>query len=136
MGFTVEYDAREMLDQNEQGLVLSVVLRWGETGVRCKAKLDTGAGYCVFAREHAENLGLEIESGHPVRLSTLTGNTVGYGHEVTMIAMEMELTGICYFFENPAIRRSFLGRNGWLNKLRVGIDDTGPSGVLYAGRPR
>ena len=92
-----------------------------------------GAEYCVFAREHAENLGLDIESGHPLRLSTLTGNTVAYGHEVTLLAMEHELTGICYFFENPAIRRSFLGRNGWLNRLRVGIDDTGPSGVLYAG---
>jgi hypothetical protein len=135
MGYAVEYDTREPLKHNEEGIVIRVILRTLQNDVRLNAKIDTGAEYCVFAREHAENMGLDVESGHPLRLATLTGHTVAYGHEVTMIAMELELTGICYFFENPTIRRSFLGRNGWLNKVRLGIDDTSPSGVLYAGRP-
>jgi hypothetical protein len=85
---------------------------------------------------HAENLGLDVESGHLMRLGTLIGSTVAYGHEVTLVVLGIQLTSMCYFFENPDIRRSFLGRNGWLNKLRIGIDETGRTGMLYAGLPR
>ena len=48
--------------------------------------------------------------------------------------MGFELTGMCHFFDNPSINKNVLGRNGWLNKIRIGIDDTAQPGVLYAGR--
>jgi hypothetical protein len=63
------------------------------------------------------------------------GTVVAFGHEVTLIAMGFELSGICYFFESDAINKNVLGRNGWLNKIRLGLDDTDQrNGILFASQ--
>lgn len=103
--------------------------------VRLEAKLDTGADFCLFSRLYAENLGLEVEGGHRLDFSTAAGSFVAYGHEVTLVAMGFELSSICYFFQSEAINKNVLGRNGWLNKIRLGVDDTSDPGTLYASQP-
>ncbi len=136
MAHTVFYDVVERYSQTNQGIVIPVILRLSlEREVRLEAKLDTGAAFCLFSRQYAETLGLEVERGHRVDFSTAAGNFVAYGHEVTLVAMGFELTGMCYFFESVAINKNVLGRNGWLNKIRLGVDDTNQPGILYASQP-
>ena len=136
MAISVSYDFVEHYSQTEQGIVIPVVLRLSpEQEVRLEAKLDTGADYCLFRREYAELLGLDVESGHRLPFSTAAGRFVAYGHEITLVAMGFELTGTCYFFESSEINKNVLGRNGWLNKVKIGVDDTSNPGILYAGLP-
>ena len=37
-----------------------------------EAKIDTGSSLCIFERKHGERLGIEIESGEELRISTAT----------------------------------------------------------------
>lgn len=131
----ITYSASENYRQTGIGIVLPVRLRWAGNEVRLEAKIDTGADFCIFERIYAETLGLDVESGVRQSFGAVTGDFVAYGHEVTLVAMGFELTGICYFFETGETRKNVLGRNGWLNKIRLGIDDTGQPGTLYASQP-
>lgn len=135
MAHTVFYDAVERYSQTKQGIAIPIVLRVSPEEVRLEAKLDTGAAYCLFCRQYAETLGLEVERGHRLDFSTAAGGFVAFGHEVTLVAMGFELTGTCYFYESEAINKNVLGRNGWLNKIRLGVDDTSDPGILYASQP-
>ena len=45
------------------GISVPVRLQCGEASIEIEAKIDTGAGCCIFARIHGEGLGLQIESG-------------------------------------------------------------------------
>ncbi|MBI4908393.1 MAG: hypothetical protein HY820_32510 [Acidobacteria bacterium] len=136
MSHTVYYDWLELYSQASGGITIPVVLRSARSiQVVARAKVDTGAEYCVFSRIHAEYLELDVEAGTPLTLSTVAGSCPVFGHELTLVVMGMELHGTYYFFQDESIRKDVLGRNGWLNRVRIGVDDTGPTGLLYAARP-
>lgn len=117
----------------DPGIHIQVVLRHGQDNeVQLPAKVDTGADYCLFERTYAESLGIEVESGHHMPFTSVGGEFHAYGHEVTIVALGFTFISTCYFFESPYVRRNFLGRNGWLNKLRLGIDDSQAVGLIYA----
>lgn len=118
------------------GYTIPVTLRTGPgVVVRFNAKLDTGSDYCVFQRVLAQELGLELDAGHRLRFSTAAGSFVAYGHEVTLAAATVSVDSVCYFFEDEAISKNVLGRNGWFNRFRFALDDTGEIPLLYVGRP-
>jgi hypothetical protein len=91
--------------------------------VRLHAKLDTGADYCIFAREYGEELGLNIEDGQLTSFSTANSEFRAYGHEVTITCFEWQFDSLVFFAAIPEIRRNFLGRQGWLQKFRVALID-------------
>ncbi|MDX1984567.1 MAG: hypothetical protein SFV51_30125 [Bryobacteraceae bacterium] len=133
---TIFYETAERYSLTDVGIVVPVLLRSTRRNeVRLEAKVDTGAAHCIFRRIYAESLQLNVESGYRQRFSTVSGDFVAFGHEVTLVVMGIELSSVCYFFEDESIGRDVLGRNGWLNKIRLGVDDTGPTGLLYAARP-
>jgi hypothetical protein len=108
---------------SDQGIGVPVSLSVGLETVKLFAKIDTGADYCLFERGFAEALLLEVERGTPSDFSTATGAFHAYGHELTLLALGVEIHALVYFFENPNIRRNVLGRNGWLNRVRLGLVD-------------
>jgi hypothetical protein len=87
------------------------------------ATLDTGAAHCIFERRYAEELGLDVESGRAQRFRTMAGSFVAYEHEVKIHTLDIEFPAAVFFAENPIFNRNFLGRSGWLDRLRVGIID-------------
>lgn len=95
----------------------------GPETVKLFANVDTGADYCLFERGFAEALLIEVERGTPSEFSTAAGEFRAYGHELTLVALGVEVHALVYFFENPHIRRNVLGRNGWLNRVRLGLVD-------------
>ena len=94
----------------------------GET-VIFEAKIDTGAENCIFERIHGARLGLVIESGEKQIFSTTTGTFVAYAHEVALTVLEIEIFTKVYFAEDENYRRNVLGRQGWLDCVKLGLID-------------
>jgi hypothetical protein len=95
----------------------------GNAIVVFEAKVDTGATNCIFERIHGERLGLIIESGEKQSFSTTTGNFVTYAHEVSLSVLEIEMFTRVYFAESDSYRRNVLGRQGWLDRVKLGLID-------------
>lgn len=120
---TLSFDVVHTYPDNEDGIELSVMLKAGSHETRLQAKVDTGATYCIFERAYAEALGIEVESGIPMRISTATGAFEAYGHEVTLECLSWEIPCVAYFAGNESFGRNVLGRHGWLQQFRVAIVD-------------
>lgn len=110
-------------DTSQTGIHLPVALRSGSEVVRFYAKVDTGSSYCIFERQQGDRLGLDIESGTPQRVSTVTGSFLTYAHEVTLLVLGIESTAVVYFAHDENFTRNVLGRQGRLNRVRLGLID-------------
>jgi hypothetical protein len=64
-------------------------------------------------------------------LETLTGVLTAYGHEVVLEMLGLQLQTAVYFAETGEVRRNLLGRQGWLQLIKLGIVDY--DGELYLG---
>ena len=115
---------RQVIDYptNEAGITLLVSLAYGQQLLSVEAKLDTGAAYCLFERRYAQRLGIEVESGHPLRMATLTGSFLAYGHELTLWVLDHPFELMVYFAADENIHRNLLGRN-WVRLTRLGVVD-------------
>jgi hypothetical protein len=89
--------------------------------VRTDARLDTGAAFCLFDRLQAELLGLTVESGLPQKFRTVTGSFVAFGHALTIRTYDLEWVSTVYFYEDETVHGNFLGRIGWLDRVRLGL---------------
>lgn len=123
MPFQLNFTHRHRYSSLEAGIDIKVTLRRGELFLNCEAKIDTGAEVCLFERTIGEAIGIEIESGIPKRLATLTGTLTAYGHEVVLEMLGLQLQTMVYFAESREVRRNLLGRQGWLQMVRLGLID-------------
>jgi hypothetical protein len=112
-----EYDTRE------NGIVLPTLLRFGEDEAKVRAKLDTGSQFCIFERKQGERLGLEIESGNPLRMTTATGTFNTFGHTVNLSVLGIETEATVYFAAEESFYLNILGRQGWLDRVKFGLID-------------
>lgn len=106
-----------------QGIEIEVILKFGYEAIPAEAKIDPGAEVCLFRREQGEMLGLEIESGYRILLDSLAGSLVAYGHSVTLHTLGLEFDSMVYFAADYGLRRNLLGREGWLQKVRLAVVD-------------
>ena len=88
-----------------------------------EAKIDTGATECVFERKHAERLGIDVESGEFIRFNTAAGNFDAYAHEVVLSVLEIETFSRVCFAKEESFTRNVLGRQGWLDRVKLGLID-------------
>ncbi len=116
-------------DTTKTGITLPVTLSFGGQAIDFKAKLDPGSTFCVFARFIGEQLGLTIEAGMPQHIGTVTGSFMTYGHEVRLSVLGLDYDATVYFAEDPNFGRNVVGRQGWLNRVRLGLIDH--DGKLY-----
>ncbi|MGH9842553.1 MAG: hypothetical protein ACREEM_27745 [Blastocatellia bacterium] len=124
MPFTITFDIREQYNSVEEGITIETILFLGEHSVISQAKIDPGAQVCLFQREIGEQLGIDIESGHRIKLGSLTGGSlIAYGHSVMLNTLGLEFDSVVYFARDYGLERNLLGREGWLNKVRLGIID-------------
>ena len=99
------------------------MLRVGSEKVELIARLDTGAACCIFERRYAEELGLDVESGRPQRFRTMAGSFVAHEHEVRLHSLGIEFSSFVFFAQATEFNRNFVGRSGWLDRVRLGIVD-------------
>lgn len=123
MSFPLNFAQRYQYDSLEAGITLDTILRYGNEEFQCKAKVDTGAQYCLFKREIGEVLGIEIESGIKRDLGTLRGPLTTFGHELTLGTLGFFFDTTVYFAKDEGLPRNLLGRHGWLMLLRLAIID-------------
>ncbi len=120
---SLEFDELYSYDTLKTGITLPVFLISGEFETGVEAKVDTGASHSIFARIHGENLGLEIESGEPLNVGTVRESFRVFGHELTIRFLDIELYTKIYFAEDEFMKRSVLGRQGWLDRVKLGLID-------------
>jgi hypothetical protein len=107
----------------KSGITVPIILFLNETAVEFEAKVDTGAENCIFERRHGETLGLQIESGREQIFSTAAGIFVAYGFELTVSVLEIETVSTVYFAKEEFFTRNVLGRQGWLDRVKLGLID-------------
>lgn len=105
------------------GIDVPITLSTPTQSIELLAKLDTGAAHCIFERKYAEMLGMEVESGRLQRFRTVAGSFAAYEHEVTIQTLGIEFSAAVFFAQDPTFSRNFLGRSGWLDRLRIAIVD-------------
>lgn len=132
MEFPIIYSDSLLYPDNEDGITVRVGLSSGEFDAEVFAKVDTGSAVCLFSREIGLQLGLDIEQGIPIRLRSLTGTLDAFGHEVNLHTGTLTFHIIVYFAKDPGLPRNFLGRQGWLRNIRLGIVDY--ENVIYLAR--
>lgn len=110
-------------DMRMAGITVPVILKSGNETVECQAKLDTGSNNCIFRRQIGELLGIDIESGVFQEMGTVTGGFPTYGHEVSLSVLGVETTATVYFAADENFPRNFLGQQGWLDRVRLGLID-------------
>jgi hypothetical protein len=123
MAENIEFEISHNYNLFESGITVKTVLTANSASVYFDAKIDTGSTYCIFERIYGEGLGLDIETGLPVEISTATGNFRAYGHNVEIEVLGLKFESIVYFAESEYFERNVLGRNGWLRNVKLGLID-------------
>lgn len=132
MPYNLAFDNLILYDPGKNGISLSVLLSLGHIEANIEAKLDTGSSHCIFQRVHGERLGLNIESGYPMNMSTANGFFMTYGHDVTLSVLDFKFDVMVYFAKDEEFARDVLGRHGFLNQVQIGLRDY--QGELYLSR--
>lgn len=123
------FDQVYLYDIRLAGISIPVKLQCGSVAIDVEAKLDTGSTNCVFKRDQGELLGIDVDSGLPQLMRTVAGDFLTYAHEVTLIVLGIETITTVYFAADENFSRNVLGRQGWLDRVRLGLVDY--DGKLY-----
>jgi hypothetical protein len=119
----LEFRSEHQYPPEIDGIELPVALECGGVRVETLAFVDTGASYCFFQRELGEALGLDFNAGVRQAVVTVTGRFEAVAHGVTLTVLDVVLDSVVYFFVDESIQKNVLGRNGWLNRIRLGLVD-------------
>jgi Aspartyl protease len=123
MPVSLAFDAAHHYAGALDGIEVPITLCIGTQSVELLAKLDTGAAHCIFEPKYAEMLGVEVDSGRLQRFRTVAGSFAAYQHEVTIQTLGIEFSAVVFFAQDSTFNRNFLGRSGWLDRLRIAIVD-------------
>lgn len=129
MSYELSFARLLRYDTGKNGIEVPITLSQGQDELKLIAKLDTGSTDCIFQRFCGEEIGLKIETGFQKSFSTATGIFTVYGHTLTLKVLGAELETMVYFAEDPAFNRNVIGRNGFLNRVLIALNDY--AGNLY-----
>lgn len=121
---TLTFRSRYDYSRSDVGIEVPVSLRVdGARSVRLLAKVDTGASFCIFQRDYADQLGIHVESGLHKVVATATGQFDAYGHTLILSCLDWEFEATVYFAGGLDYQRNVLGRSGWLQHFRLALVD-------------
>jgi len=123
VAYEIAYHYRFDYDLDDVGIALPVILSANARAETVIACVDCGSTLCVFQREIAERLALRIEDGIEDHVNAMGTIIKVYGHEVTLTLGDIALDLFVYFPAYQWIARNLLGRQGFLRRLRFGLDD-------------
>lgn len=132
MAYEIVYHHQFAYDANDAGITLPLMIAANGLAEAVTAEIDTGSTLCVFQREVAESLGVTVEDGIEDYVSAMGTIIRVYGHEVTLTIGDLALDLFVYFPDYQGIPRNLLGRQGFLQRLRFGLDDY--EGIVYLSR--
>src|ERR1044072_1511963 len=123
MAYRLDFSHRQSYAKQKAITIPITLISGVTTYVDFSAKIDTGSTFCVFEKNYADWLELDLKSGVPVTIATATGSFQAYGHELTLVVFDMQWQAIVYFAGDEFFYLNVLGRNGFLKRLRIGILD-------------
>jgi hypothetical protein len=117
---SLEFEADFGYEETAAGILVPTRLIHDGRSVELSARLDTGAADCLFDRFYADILGLPV-AGLERTYRTVTGSFQAFGHEITIETLGLRWSALVFFHAmgNPA--HSFVGRRGWLDRVRLGV---------------
>ena len=121
--YAIEFETIHNYDTLKTGIALPVTLGYNSLTIDFEAKLDTGSSHCIFERRFGESIGLEIENGTLEKFGTATNGFIAFGHELTISVLGIETYAMVYFAESEYFTRNVLGRQGWLDRVKLGLID-------------
>ena len=68
-------------------------------------------------------------------MQTLSGRLKAYGHEVQLSTLGVAFNMTVYFAEDYNLPRNLLGRNGWLQQVKLAVTDYEETLYLSAYEP-
>jgi len=119
----LSFDIVYQYSDKDAGISIPTGLILGDKAVHTYAHVDPGTEFCIFSNEIGLELGLDIETGLPQLMGSLTGTLETYGHEVTIQTFGIAFQSVIYFSKYQGLPRNLLGRVGWLRQLRLAIID-------------
>ena len=122
---TLAFQTRHDYSAARVGIEVPISLAVGGARlVRLRANVDTGASLCIFQRQYAEQLGIDVESGQHQDVRTAAGGSFSvFGHMVTLSCFDWEFETMVYFAARDEFTRNVVGRSGWLQYFRLGLID-------------
>ncbi len=121
--YAIEFETIHNYDTLKTGITIPVTLGYNSLTIDFEAKLDTGSSHCIFERRFGENIGLEIENGTLEKFGTATNGFIAFGHELTIFVLGIETYAKVYFAKEESFTRNVLGRQGWLDRVKLGLID-------------
>ncbi|MFN0120339.1 MAG: aspartyl protease family protein [Blastocatellia bacterium] len=126
MTHLLRFASRLAYSPDGPGIRVPVRLTTGYHSIPLEAYIDTGAPVCVFPRWVAEELELEVEKGDQLVLRTGGGLMEVYGHTLTLVIGVPAMNDLAFdiaacFARNPEFQRSLLGRQGFLDRVRMAL---------------
>ena len=118
MAHTFTFRTKHSYDTTQTGITIPIELSDGLKVVQLNPKLDTGASFCIFERTYGVMLGLDVEGGTQALVSTANSTFQVFGHRLTMTALGLQFDMMVYFAADENIKRSVLGRLGFIDQLR------------------
>jgi hypothetical protein len=119
---TLSFAVKYKYSTSVSGIEVPIGLKIDEARqVRFLAKVDTGAADCIFQRDYAERLGINVESGSHKTFYTAAGSLEAYGHTVLLSCFDWEFEAMVYFAASSEHPRNVVGRSGWLQQFRLAI---------------
>ncbi len=115
------YSAKYTYERSSTGIEIPIKLSLGGQEVRFQAKVDTGASFCFFQRDYAEQLGIDVESGLLLDAVTVNSRFVAYGHTIQMSCLDWEFDSTVYFFQDSHLERNVVGLTGWFDNFHFGL---------------
>ncbi len=122
MEYALDFNIRHQYRTTDIGITIPARVAAGARIVEIDSKFDPGAEYCLFQREIGERLDLNIESGFPLRLSSLGWSFDTFGHTVILQFLGIKIESMVFFAALPGLQRNLLGRTGCMDRLLVGLD--------------
>lgn len=135
MPHSFQFEVEHSYYSRQDGIWIPTFLTAGTTTVECEAKVDTGAEFCLFQRELADKLGLQVEAGYLMPLQTLNSQFKAYGYEVQLSTLGLAFQVTVYFAKDYGLPRNLLGRHGWLQQVKLAVVDYEETLYLSAYEP-
>ncbi len=124
MAYTLNFEKQLNYNTEEDSIAIETKIKYVNQDFSFAAKLDKGASLCIFKREVAEELEIEVENTKiRQRVRNASGGIFNvFGHFVTLEIADFEFECLVYFAESY-VAANVLGKRGFLDKFRIAIDD-------------
>lgn len=124
MSYNLTFDKKIEYNNEEDSIAVETKIKYINQECSFTSKLDTGASLCIFKREVAEELEIEIEDTEIVqRVRNASGGIFSvFGHFVTLEIGGYEFETLVYFADSY-VAINALGKRGFLDKFKIAVDD-------------